>query len=191
MAQTAANVRVGFDGAFYVADSYPGTSPADATTPLTGFTEVGYISDAGVTKSHEDDVNEIVAWQRADVVRKTITKSDVSFQFNIIETNKLAVELYYGAKLEADNKSLKEVGFKPVRISACLDVIDGDYIHRMFLPEAEVVERGDMTFVTEDAVAYDLTVTAYPDTDQVKIYHYWNEVVAGTAGIRRISASDK
>ena len=35
---------------------------------------------------------------------------------------------------------------------------------RRFVPEAEVTERGEVTFSASDALGYEVTVTAYPNS---------------------------
>lgn len=183
MAQNANNVRIGFEGAIYVATGTP-IAPTDTTPLPSGWTEVGYIDDGGVTIAHNDEVSDIKAWQRADIVRKVVTSSDVTVQFNMLETNVNSVELFYGAKVGSDGKSLSETGMKINRQSFVLDLIDGDKVHRMYLPSAEITERQDQEISNENAVKYGITLTAYPDVtpEKVKVYHFWSETIPVVGG---------
>ncbi len=59
--------------------------------------------------------------------------------------------------------SFKEKG-KPARDLRCFG-IDGAYDRRIFLPTAEVSERGKLTYKSDTLIGYDCTITAYPGAD--------------------------
>ena len=71
MANISTNVSTGkpkISGGVWVAPS--GTSlPTDATTELSGFTCLGYVSEDGVENSNDMDVAEIKAWGGSIVLR--------------------------------------------------------------------------------------------------------------------------
>lgn len=188
MAQSADNVRVGFEGAIYVATGATPAAPTNTDALATGWTEVGYLDDSGLTVAHSDEVSDIKAWQRADIVRKVVTSSDVTFQFNMLETNKQSVELFYGVATESGGAALNEKGMVIKRQPFVLDVIDGDQIHRMYLPAAEVTERGDQEITSENAIKYTVTLTAYPDSNGVKVQHFWSDPIPAVASVSGFKA---
>lgn len=174
MAQTAAKVTVGYEGAVYVAPT--GTAaPTSAISALNAaFKEVGFLDEGGITIAHNDDTTELKAWQRSSVVRKTITQSDTTVQFAMIESrNKAALELFYKKAMESGNQQLNEGGALAASVSVVVDVVDGSKIHRLYLPECEVTERGDLQFTSEETVKYDVTLTAY-EVSGTKISHFWD-----------------
>ena len=56
-----------------------------------------------------------------------------------------------------------------------LEVRDGAKTVRIVLPDAQITERGEVTYKTDEAVAYDVTITAYPDKNGVKAYIYLDD----------------
>jgi len=178
MAQTASKVGVGYEGAVYVAPLAT-AAPTSATSTLNAaFKEVGYLDSGGITVAHNDDTTELKAWQRSSVVRKTITQSDTTVQFAMIESrNKAALELFYKKALESGNQALNEGGALAASVSVVIDVIDGTKIWRLYLPECEVTERGDIQITSEETVKLDVTLTAY-EVSGVKISHFWDAALS-------------
>ena len=176
MAQVSDNVKVGYDGAVYVAPT-GSTGPTDASTALdAAFLELGFLDETGVTVAHDDEVTEIKAWQRATVVRKTTTSSDTTVAFAMAETNKAALEFFYKKTMETGDDALNESGAPAKKVSLVIDVIDGTFIHRMYLASCEVTERGEITMTSEDGVGYPVTVTAYEE-NSVKIAHFFDSAL--------------
>lgn len=167
---TAADVRVGVTGVVY---SVPvGTTlVTDVTTDLTidvDYTDVGYISDEGVTQAIGEDSTPIRAWG-GDEVRTINSTHTVTYQFTMIETSETTLAEYYG------NYAAGVVQVKAqqiVRHPWVVDVVDGTENIRIVIPDGQVTERGDIVFQTEEAIGYQVTITAYPDDTDVKAYQY-------------------
>lgn len=163
---TAGNVKVAVTGAVYVADAddAAATAPTTAVSKLaTGWKSVGYISEEGVVEANTRDTNEITAWQNSDVVRKTVTKSETTYQFTMIETNATALGLFYGKDI-ADAATKHTIGGSASKkVKLVIDVVDGGKVIRRYIPDGEVTERGEVTFSASDALGYQVTVTAYPN----------------------------
>jgi hypothetical protein len=72
--------------------------------------------------------------------------------------------------------TFSELG-KPARMQRGFgfDVIDGDYQRRIYLPLAEVTERGDITYKSDELIGYEMTVTAYPGSDGVSVKRWFKE----------------
>src|SRR5690606_36981662 len=85
LAPGAENVRVAVTGAVMVG---PTTAPAptDADTSPTGFDDLGYISEDGVTETRERSTEQLRAWQNADVLREVVTEASISYTFRMVET---------------------------------------------------------------------------------------------------------
>ncbi|WP_405793347.1 hypothetical protein [Streptomyces sp. NBC_01506] len=161
-------VRVAITGAAYVAP-LNSVKPTDATSPWpVTATDVGWISDDGITESNTAETSEIKGWQGGQTVRKVISSSEMTFQFTAIETSKTVLELYHkGSKvLTTSGKSVLAVKAPgPDRRQFGFDVIDGNSHVRIVVPDGEVTETGDIVYKGDEAIAYDLTITAYPGTD--------------------------
>jgi hypothetical protein len=170
---TSANVMVGVTGGAYVAPE--GTPlPTDAATALNGaFTEVGYLSEDGVSQSISEDITDLVAWQNSDVVRKIQTSHDLTYSFTMIETSDVTLETFYG------NYAAGAVEINATQLPRqpwVLSVVDGDDLLRIVIPDGQITERGDLVFQNGDAVGYPITITCFPDDDGNKAYLY----VSGT-----------
>lgn len=171
MALVAANVRVGVTGGVYRAPL--GTAlPTDATSPIPAeFLDVGYIHEDGVTQSQETDTEDIVAWQNGDVVRKVQTSHDLTFTVPMIETKAITLGLYYNDDAATDS-TFQVTGAQATHYAWIIDVVDGDHVVRMCLPDGQVTEKGEVTYQNSEAVSYEITLSAYPDVDGVKAYGY-------------------
>lgn len=171
MALNSSNVLVALTGAVYVA-------PVGTALPTTAvaawnaaFVDLGYLSEDGITEAHDDETADIKAWQNGDVVRSMITGSSATYSFTLIETTAAGLGLYYkGSTITGTGDGPATVAVKtPVaqRHAFGFDVIDGLNIVRWTIAEGEVSERGDITYKNDEAVAYELTVTAYPAANGV------------------------
>lgn len=181
----AGDVRIAIPnatGGVKVADTDE-TAPTDATTTLaSGFVGVGYIGEDGFTESPSTDTQDVVAWG-GDIVRRIQTSHDVTYAFEMIETNEQSLALYYGedyvtataADSSNGNRLAVEVtGAQLPRKSFVFEMFDGDVIERIYLPDAQVTERSEIQRSHGDAARYSVTITAYPDSSGVKAY-IWSD----------------
>lgn len=157
------NVRVAVTGVVSIGGD-TATAPADADTALgVGWTDLGYVSDDGVTETRDRSTNKIKAWQNADEVREVVTEAGLTLKFALLETKKEVVELFYGATVDTTDGSIAIIpastgGRKPF----CLDIVDGDDFIRVYVPAGEVTEVGDQVYQSGEAIGYEVTVTCYP-----------------------------
>lgn len=141
-------------------------APTGTGGATTGFTGLGYVSEDGVTESRERSSNDIKGWQNADTVRTVVTDASLTYSFNLIETKKETVELYYGA---AVTSAATEGNFVVVpantggRKSFIIDVVDGAELIRTYIPQGEVTEVGERVYASGEPIGYEVTITAYHD----------------------------
>lgn len=176
-APNSENVRVAVTGAVYVGEAEH-TAPTDALSAVpVGFTDLGYVSDEGVTETRERSTNQIRAWQRGALVREVTTESSIQYSFRLLETTKETLEFFYGVTVDEnggfDLKPAESGGRKPL----ILDIVDGEEEVRVYLKSTEVSEVGDVVYSNGEAIGYEVTLTAYPDAD-------------GSAGRKWVSALD-
>lgn len=184
MALNAELARLGVTGALY-------TGPANTTAPTglaewpAGLVDLGYISDDGITESRDEDNQSFTPWQASTPIRVEITNSTVTFAATLWESNFNTVSLYYRVGLPEMTQtgtgdeavvSFAEKG-KPKRDlrSFGIDVIDGAYHRRIFLPYAEVTERGDISYKSDTLIGYEVTITAYPGADEISVLRLFKE----------------
>lgn len=174
MANNAANVNVAVTGAVSVAPE--GTAaPTSAISALNvAFKSVGYITQDGVTESRERSTSNIVAWQNSDVVRTVVTEASFKLMFSMLETNADAMALFYGASVDNTTGQVHIVpGATGGRKAFVVDYVDGGNMVRLYIPHGEVVEVDDVALTSGDAVAYGVTIQAYPDTTSGNSAEKW------------------
>lgn len=172
MANTAANVLAVATGKIYGAVT--GTTLPTAEVQglnalfLTG--DLGYISDAGVTQTINRDTTTIKAWG-GDEVRVISTSHELSFKFEMLETNANVLEAYYGDQTLPGTVT-QITAARGLRQAWVIDIVDGTNLVRIAIPDGEIIELDDITYSTEDAIKYGVTMHCYADTSNVKAYVY-------------------
>ena len=160
------DVRVGVDGIISTGEFGTAEAPTSATSALgTGWDDLGYASEDGVTETTEQSTSVLRAWQKAKKVRTLIEEGTVRYQLTLIQTNADTVAFYYGGVVEADGSIVIDVSKERPVVAFNLDVIDGDNIIRAYAPESQVVEVGDQVYANGEPIGYEVTVEcAYNET---------------------------
>lgn len=184
MATNAELARLGVTGALYVAPLGT-TIPTGLAAWGTGWEDVGYISDDGVTESLSEDKQEFTPWQSATPIRTEVTTSVQTFKATLWESKATTISLYY--RVPEDDMTVtgttpnEVVSFdqlgKPARDVRAfgIDVIDGTYHRRIILPNAEVTERGDITYKSDTLIGYEVTITANVGSDGIAVKRLFKE----------------
>lgn len=165
MALTSSNVRVGVSGEISVG-ALGATAPATAAAALTGFTGLGYVSEDGVTETLDRSIDDIRAWQNAQVVRSVVTEAAVTYSFTLIETSVKVIETALGSTVtQSSTEGTYTItpGSTGGRKSFVVDVIDGANLKRIYIAEGEITELGDTVYASGEAVGYEVTLKAYSD----------------------------
>lgn len=184
MALDSTNVRkwAGNGAALVDLTAMTATLPVDATAVLdVDFESVGYLSDSGVTISENADTSQVFAWQNGANVRTVQSTHDVMFAFEMLETNEVTLEVFYGSvEVTGSEIATTITGEQPIRRQWVLQAYDDTRVIRIVLPEAQVTERGDVSLLNSNVSMFPVTLTAYPDSDGNKAYIYMDDIPAGS-----------
>jgi 1,2-phenylacetyl-CoA epoxidase catalytic subunit len=88
----------------------------------------------------------------------------------MIESKASTLELFHkGSTMEeiTDGYKIDVKSPNVVRKKFILDVLDGSTHLRIYVPDGEVTERGEITYVNDETISYNVTVTCYPVNDVV------------------------
>lgn len=162
------------------------TLPTDASSTATGFTNVGYISEDGLTRSRELENDTVKAWG-GDVVLVLEMGQTETFQFTMIEPANVAAlklvngddsvsgtDLASGITVVSNNK--EKGGHKFVITMAEAE----NTVHRICIPYGVVSAIGETVYTDGGAVGYDVTVTAIADSSGNTCYEYFKTVAVST-----------
>lgn len=180
MANTVANVSTGkpaVTGGVWAAAKGT-TPPTDATTTLaSAFKCLGYVSEDGLTNSNSPETETIKAWG-GDIVLTPLTEKADTFSFTLIEAiNSDVLKVVYG---DSNVSGTLSTGLtvtvnadEPVSHVWVFEmVLAGNTLKRVVVPDGVVTEIGDITYVDGEAVGYELTITARPDSSGNTHYEY-------------------
>lgn len=187
MAQTATNVTAAkpqTGGAVYVAAT-TATLPTSTSAALTAFTALGYISDDGLTNETATDTSEIKAWG-GDVVLSSQTGKTDTFSCTLIETLNPDVlkEIYGSANVSGTLNAGITVTVDSTEAVERAWVVDmvmrNGAAKRIVIPNGKITEVGEITYKDDEAVGYEITITAFPNTTGATHYEYIKAAAGGT-----------
>jgi hypothetical protein len=174
MALDSDNVRVAVTGAVYVGAT-SAAAPTGSASTLTGFEDLGYVSSDGITETIDKTTAQIRSWQNGSLVREVVSEGTYSIQLTFIETNQDVLELYFGTSI-VDGVLNGDPTKSGGRKSFVVDVVDGSIVERTYIPAGEVTAVGERTLASGEAIGYNVTITAYADTDNVTFKKFFSEL---------------
>jgi len=166
--------------------------PTDATTALAeAAVGLGYISEDGLTDSGERSSDKRRAWG-GDIVLVSQTEFSQTYQFTLIESkNGDVLKVVYGD----DNVTVTEATATHGTRHAV--AVNGEELpHKVFIfeinmgkgakrrivvPNAQVTEVGERTYVDGTEVSYPVTIEAFEDASGNNAYQYDDDGVLDAA----------
>lgn len=186
MSGVATNVTAGKprnSGAVFTAPTGT-TLPTDAVTALaSAFVDLGYISEDGVSKNVSIATTPIKEWGGA-IVLITQDEKTATFKFKMIEYLNADVQKFVNG--DANVSGTLTTGLSvavddaemPERVLVFWQAMRGGVPHRMVVPRCRITEMSEVNFRSNEAVGYDVTVTAIKDETTGK---YFTEYMGGSS----------
>ena len=161
-----------------------GTCPTDATSTITGFNSLGYVSEDGVTNGFSKTSTDVKAWG-GDTVMSLLTETKDTFKFKLIENiNPDVLKAVFGdsnVTVETVPASGDVPEFDRIKVSVkgeeaplkgfCIDtILNADTVKRLYIPNGKVTEVSEIVYKDDEPIGYEVTVTAFPDLTGVTHY---------------------
>lgn len=170
-------------GAVAVADIAT-AAPTDARTALpAAWTTGGYIDENGLSLSLSRSMTAIKDWSQS-TVRKALTDFDGTATCNFLQMDEFAAKALFGdgnvtataATTSTGNLLTIAIGAELPEIKSwCFNMKDGDARVRVYMPQAQITEIGDVSFVPGAGNIYPATISAYPDGNGKSIYVFYDD----------------
>lgn len=180
MAYTPSNVSVGKPNISGSVHRAPAGSvvPTDATTALAAdYKDLGYASEDGLTNTIDISTEQIRAWG-GDVVLEPETEFTDTFQITLIEAlnTDVLMSVYGSGNVTGTLSTGIAVDIKPAAREAAVWVFDtvltGGVMRRIVLPNAKVTSIGDIVYVDNEPIGYEITLSAMADGTGVTHHEY-------------------
>lgn len=154
------------------------TLPTAAGSSLgSGWTGLGYISEDGLTNANSPESETIKAWG-GDIVLTPVTGKEDTFSFTLIEAINLDVlkVIYGSSNVSGTLGSGVTVNAKTGEMEAHAWVVDmvlrNNVAKRIVIPNGTISEVGEITYADNEAVGYEITITAFPNSSGVTHIEY-------------------
>lgn len=163
---TVGNPKVG--GALYVAP-VGSTLPTNATDELDGaFVPLGFISEDGLTNENSPETDTIKAWGGTTVLVTQTEKTD-TFSYTLLEA--LDVNVLKAVYGDDNVTGTLETGIHVKATTEQLDshayvvdmIMKNNALKRIVIAQADLSELGEIVYKSDEAVGYEITITALPD----------------------------
>lgn len=149
-----------------------------AVTIDVAFSGNEYVSEDGLTLAPSVSTTDIKDWSGA-TVRKVLESFDGTLNWTMISTNAGALGVAFGAEHVTTSAATATHGAQtrtelgahiPDRQSWVFLMKDGDARIVIVVPDGQVTEVGEVTFASNAAVGWQVTLSTYPDENGECIY---------------------
>ena len=137
-----------------------------------------YVSQDGLTLAPSMSTTEIKDWSGA-TVRKALESFDGTLSWTMISTNEGALSIAFGTDHVTSAAATAQHGaqvraalgaYLPEEQTWVFLMKDGDARIVIAVPDGQITEVGEVTFASNVAVGWQVTLSCYPDTDGNCIY---------------------
>lgn len=154
------------------------TLPTSATEALdAAFIDLGFVSEDGVTNANSRESEDIKAWGGVTVLSSQTDVTD-TWKAQFIESlNPEVLKMVFGENNvtgDIDTGITVKVNAEEALEAAYVFdmILKGGVLKRVVLPCAKMSELGETVYKDDEAIAYEVTLTALPDEQENMHYEY-------------------
>jgi hypothetical protein len=164
MAKALANIRIYGDDAGGVWVAAKGTTgPTTLAAPGVGFSEIGWISEDGISQERSQDATSFRAWQGGQVVRRKITNTEDTFSFQALETNAVTHGLMFRGQTPTIATGVATTVVQNQSVTDerawVFDMVDGTVTKRYVIPSGAYELSGTIVARNDEMTVHEFTVT--------------------------------
>jgi len=171
-------------GAIFVAPENTAL-PSDATTALSGYTLLGFTSDAGVQIAETRDSEDIRAWEGRTKVYNLVTEYTETVSFMPIQCNADVVKLMWGADavtVGADGSlTIKHHGKTLDPVVIVIETTPRTGIVKRYAGTFRLTERGEQTMDGTQVDGRQLTFESIADSNEVTMTEFVAYITGATS----------
>lgn len=173
-------------GAVYQAN-VGATAPTNATAALnSAFTSSGYVGPDGLSMSVSKSFTDILDWSQS-LVRKALTSYTGRLSLSLMQIDEASAKLMFGdsnvthtaatsgTSGHGDQLKIAIGADIPPRKAFAFNMKDGDARVRVYVPNGQVTEIGDISFVPNSAHMYPVSIDTYDDGTGHSIYVFYDD----------------
>lgn len=169
MANDADAIVVGSNGSVYIGAT-SASAPTSVSSGLTGFTDLGYVTEDGATFSDTKEITDINAWQSFYPVRKIVASKASTLAFGLREWKAHNIILAFGGgTVTGSGSNYTYTPPDPGTIderSLILDWQDGSKDYRLYLPRGIVSETVETNLTRTGSAVLPITFAVTPADGQ-------------------------
>ena len=174
-------------GQVYVAPVGTALPTTPGATLNAAFVGLGYHTEDGVSISVEPTVEDYMAWQSKQPVRREFTAQDITITFALMQWDEDTVPLAFGGGVissvsggyrydfPADDDALDER-------SIVVDCVDGDELHRFVFQRGSVTDAVESTFARNAPATLPISFKVLAPTTGGSPGYYLTDSTAFAAG---------
>lgn len=163
-----------------------GTDLPTATDDVleAAFTDSGYVGEDGVTLAQDRSTNEIRDWS-GSLVRRVLETFDGTLAWPHLEVNAESLKNAFGddSVTVSNGQITVAIGGREMpRKSWVFRMKDGERRMLLVVPDGQVTEQDDISFVAGEPILLPVTLSCYPDADGNSIYWILDDGSVGGGG---------